>query len=151
MTEVPTIPYFWVGLASLLLFLAACAVLVFALWLRRLRLIPLTAVAAGISFLVMQGAILIIYAPERDYLVSDDFLSSCLASLPLGLVFGLQSALGLLLGLCFRTLLRRERQQITPMSVKAAADSLPDGLCFYLPGGRIVLVNETRSVSKARV
>jgi signal transduction histidine kinase len=142
-TEVPTIPYFWVGLASLLLFLAACAVLVFALWLRRLRLIPLTAVAAGISFLVMQGAILIIYAPERDYLVSDDFLSSCLASLPLGLVFGLQIALGLLLGLCFRTLLRRERQQITPMSVKAAADSLPDGLCFYLPGGRIVLVNET--------
>ena len=143
MTEVPTTPYSWIGLATLLLFLAACAVLVFALWLRRLRFVPLIAAAAGISFLAFQGAICVVYAPERGYLVSEDILANALASLPLGLVFGLIAALGLLLGLCFADLLCRERQQITPMSVKAATDSLPDGLCFYLPGGRIVLVNET--------
>lgn len=143
MTAAFTAPYSWIGLATLLLFFAACAVLVFALWLRRLRFVPLIAAAAGISFLAFQGAICVVYAPERGYLVSEDFLANALASLPLGLVFGLIAALGLLLGLCFADLLRRERQQITPMSIKAATDSLPAGLCFWLPGGRIVLVNET--------
>ncbi|MBR6119575.1 MAG: hypothetical protein IKQ04_04565 [Oscillospiraceae bacterium] len=135
--------YSWIGMAALLLFLAGCGVLVYALWLRRLRYIPPLAAAVGISFLAFQGAICIVYAPERGYPVSEDFLANALASLPLGLVFGLIAALGLLLGLCFARLLRWEKQQITPMSVKAATDSLPDGLCFYLPGGRIVLVNET--------
>ncbi|MBR6376564.1 MAG: hypothetical protein IKS05_02235 [Oscillospiraceae bacterium] len=143
MKLVPTAPYPWIGLAALLLFLAGCALLFFALWLRRLRLLPLIAAAAGLCFLTFQAAILIVFAPERGYLVSDDPLSMALASLPPGLVFGLLLALGLLLGLCSRDLARRERQQITAMSVKAAVDSLPAGLCFWLPGGRIVLVNET--------
>lgn len=143
MNEVPTTPYSWIGLAALLLFLAGCAVFVYALWLRRLRLLPLIAAAAGISYFVLQAAILIIFAPDRDYLVTDDPLSRVLASIPLWLVFVLLPALGLLLGLCFADLVRLERQRITPSSVKAAADSLPAGLCFYLPGGRIVLVNET--------
>lgn len=143
MTEVPTTPYSWIGLATLLLFLAACAVLVFAMWLRRLRFVPLIAAAAGISFLAFQGAICVVYAPERGYLVSEDILANALASLPLGLVWGLIFGIALLLGLCYADLARLERQKITPTSVKAATDSLPDGLCFYLPGGRIVLVNET--------
>ena len=143
MTEISTVPYSWMGTAALLLFLAACAVLVYALWLRRPRLIPLIAGAAGLSFAMLQGAIIIIFAPERGYQVSDDPLARRLASLPVGLAFGLLLGLGLLLVLCFLDLLRREQRQITPMSVKAATDSLPDGLCFYLPGGRIVLVNET--------
>ena len=143
MKLVSTAPYSWIGLAALLLFLAGCAVIVFALWLRRPRMVPLIAATAVLSFLTFQAAILIVFAPERGYLVSDDPLSKALASLPPGLVFGLLSAMGLLLGLCCADLLRRERQQITPMSVKAAVDSLPAGLCFWLPGGRIVLVNET--------
>ena len=143
MSLLPTAPYSWIGLAALLLFLACCGVIVFALWLRRPQMVPLMAAAAGLCFLIFQAAILIVFAPERGYLVSDDPLSMALASLPPGLVLGLLSALGLLLGLGCRDLLRRERQQITPMSVKAAVDSLPAGLCFWLPGGRIVLVNET--------
>ena len=143
MTLVSTAPYSWIGLAALLLFLAGCAVIVFALWLRRPGMVPLIAATAVLSFLTFQAAILVVFAPERGYLVSDDPLSKALVSLPPGLVFGLLSALGLLLGLCCADLLRRERQQITPISVKAAVDSLPAGLCFWLPGGRIVLVNET--------
>lgn len=143
MTEVPTTPYSWIGLAALLLFLAACGVLVFALWLRRLRFVPLMAAAAGISFLAFQGAICVVYAPERGYAVSEDFLANALVSLPAGLVLGLLLGIGLLLGLCYADLVRLERQKITPSSVKAATDSLPDGLCFWLPGGRIVLLNET--------
>ena len=143
MTDVPTLPYSWIGITALLLFLAGCAVLVYALWLRRLRFVPLIAAATVLSYLALQGAIIIVFAPERGYLVSDDPLAWCLASLPVGLVFGLLLGFGPLLGLGFADLIRLERQQITPMSVKAATDSLPDGLCFYLPGGRIVLVNET--------
>ncbi|MBQ2178581.1 MAG: hypothetical protein II451_05575 [Oscillospiraceae bacterium] len=143
MKIVPTTPYSWIGLAALLLFLAGCAVLAFALWLRRLRFVPLIAAAAVVCFLAFQGSICIVYAPERGYLVSEDVLANALASIPVGLVLGLLLILGLLLGLCLADLLRRERQQITPMSVKAAVDSLPAGLCFYLPEGRIVLVNET--------
>ena len=40
-----------------------------------------------------------------------------------------------------RGLYRLERTSISSMSVKEAVDSLPTGLCFYLEGGRIVLVN----------
>ena len=143
MKVVPTLPYSWIGLAALLLSLAGCAVLGYALWLRRLRLLPLVAGAAALSFLTFQGAICIVSAPERGYLVSEDALANALASLPVGLVLSLLGGLGLLLALCIGDLLRRERQQITPMSIKAATDSLPAGLCFWLPGGRIVLVNET--------
>ena len=142
MKVVPTLPYSWIGLAALLVFLAGCAVLGYALWLRRLRLLPLVAGAAALSFLTFQGAICIVYASERGYLVSEDALANALASLPVGLVLSLLGGLGLLLALCIGDLLRRERQQITPMSIKAATDSLPAGLCFWLPGGRIVLVNE---------
>ena len=34
-----------------------------------------------------------------------------------------------------------EKKQITPMSIKEATDSLPSGLCFYLPGGRVIMQN----------
>ena len=135
--------YPWIGMAALLLFLAGCAVLVYALWLRRLRFVPLIAASSVLSFLSFQGAIYIIYAPEHDYLVSEDVLANAFASIPLLLVWGVLLIIGLLLGICFAHLVRLERRKITPMSVKAAIDSLPAGLCFYLPGGRIVLVNET--------
>ena len=36
---------------------------------------------------------------------------------------------------------RGERARITPMSVKEAVDSLPSGVCVYLPGGRVILIN----------
>ena len=39
------------------------------------------------------------------------------------------------------TMDRIERNVITPMSVKEATDSLPAGLCFYLPEGRVLLAN----------
>lgn len=36
---------------------------------------------------------------------------------------------------------RFEKSRITSASVKEAVDSLPAGLCVYLPGGRVVMVN----------
>ena len=44
-------------------------------------------------------------------------------------------------GLLFRDYLRYARRQITPGSIKEAADGLPTGLCFYREGGRVVLIN----------
>ena len=43
--------------------------------------------------------------------------------------------------LTLRALRRGEERRITPMSVKEAMDSLSAGVCAYLPGGRILLMN----------
>ena len=41
----------------------------------------------------------------------------------------------------YDNLIRYGKTRITPMSVKEAVDSLPSGICFYRPGGRIMMIN----------
>ena len=59
-----------------------------------------------------------------------------------GLPFLLSAAL--MIGgeiLAFSHDLRRSRSRITPMSIKEAMDSLPVGICYCLPGGRVIMAN----------
>ena len=46
----------------------------------------------------------------------------------------------------YKNLFHYGKKQITPMSVREAVDSLPDGICFYLPGGRILMINAAMQV-----
>lgn len=61
--------------------------------------------------------------------------------LPDGLLLAALAASGAVLGILAVFIRRKARSSITNMSVKAATDNLPDGLCCYLPGGRILLAN----------
>lgn len=47
----------------------------------------------------------------------------------------------LLLILTFRFILRKSRTQLSAMSFKEGFDTLPAGLCFYLPGGMPKMIN----------
>lgn len=62
-------------------------------------------------------------------------------SLPKWLITLLIAALTAVMVLLFRNHRRFEKTQITLMSVKEATDSLPSGLCFYLPSGQLLMKN----------
>ena len=131
----------WIGLAALLLVLAACALTAYSVRQKQLRFLPLGVAAALVCYLLLQGIVLRNYEWARSpaALAWTEYVYT----LPLWQPILLLSGISALLLAAFVRVVRQERQLITPMSVKAATDSLPAGLCFYLPGGRIVLVNET--------
>lgn len=126
------------SLVSAVLMIGAVAVCVQAVWQRRPRLL----------LWVLPMACLYVLQQSIDYMVDPAPLPAGLAALvrwvtglPAGAVIVFLLLVLVLLTLSARTLRRLERSEITGMSVKEATDSLPSGLCFYLPGGRIVLVN----------
>ena len=63
------------------------------------------------------------------------------AALPHLVHFQLLAGTGAVICALYRALIRFGKDQITPMSVREAVDSLPDGICFYLPGGRMLMLN----------
>ena len=126
------------SLVSAVLMIGAVAVCVQAVWQRRPRLL----------LWVLPMACLYVLQQSIDYMVDPAPLPAGLAALvrwvtglPAGAVIVFLLLVLVLLTLSARTLRRLGRSEITGMSVKEATDSLPSGLCFYLPGGRIVLVN----------
>ena len=128
------------GLAGAVLMIGAIAVCVQALWQRRPRLL-LWALPMACLYVLQQSV---------DYMVDPEPLPDGIASLvrwvrglSAGAVIVFYLLVLVLLILSARALRRLERSEITGMSVKEATDSLPSGLCFYLPGGRIVLVNRS--------
>ena len=128
------------SLVSAVLMIGAVAVCVQAVWQRRPRLL----------LWVLPMACLYVLQQSIDYMVDPAPLPAGLAALvrwvtglPAGAVIVFLLLVLVLLTLSARTLRRLERSEITGMSVKEATDSLPSGLCFYLPGGRIVLVNRS--------
>ena len=130
----------FLGLASAVLMIGAIAVCVQAVWQRRPRLL-LWALPMACLYILQQSV---------DYTVDPDPVPSAVAALvrwvtglPVAAVAAFEFLVLVLLMLSARTLRRLERSQISAMSVKEATDSLPSGLCFYLPGGRIMLVNRS--------
>ena len=128
------------GLASAVLMIGAIAVCVQAVWQRRLWLL-LWAIPMACLYVLQQSV---------DYAVDPDPAPPAVAGLvrwvtglPVAAVVAFDVLVLALLMLSARMLGRLEHSQISAMSVKEATDSLPSGLCFYLPGGRIVLSNRS--------
>ena len=99
-------------------------------------------VAAGIllvTYVLLQCIFTFTSAREHGRAVMA--VTKSFVSLPPAFVVLLCLGLGALLFWLYRTLLMRARAEISPMSVKEAADSLSTGMCFYLTGGRVLLVN----------
>ena len=99
-------------------------------------------VAAGIllvTYVLLQCIFTFTSAQEHGRAVMA--VTKSFVSLPPAFVVLLCLGLGALLFWLYRTLLMRARAEISPMSVKEAADGLSTGMCFYLTGGRVLLVN----------
>lgn len=132
---------FWqlMGLWALLTLFAAFTLFVLTLRQRRVRTLLPRLLLLLVLYVFVQYVIDLVkpnpYYPEMAAGVS------WLAALPKPATVGFLLGCGLLCLLQLRRLDRKEKNGVTAMSVKEAVDSLPTGLCFYLPGGRIVLVN----------
>ena len=131
----------WYALAELSLFFAAFALLVFSLRQRRYwSALPVLLLMAA-SYLLLQGVLAYLDDLYKHRPVGR--FAGWLKALPPWVLLGTAVVTAAVLLAVFLRQWRLERSRITPMSVKEATDNLPSGLCFYLPGGRIVLVNRT--------
>lgn len=130
------------GLGTLLIVLAVVVLFILAIRQRKYRMLLPWIVLFPALYLFLLYAFCWPRVLPPIFPGMDDFshwlVSRPKAALP---VFPLCCAVLCLVQL--RRLYRLERTSVTPMSVKEAVDSLPAGLCFYLTGGRIVLVNRT--------
>ena len=127
------------GTGALLAFFASAAVLFFSVRQRRLRhLIPGIPMFL-VSVFLHQCTVMTVYqnARSRAGLAAVGWFSALPPAVPV-LAAGTVLAWSML---TLRALRRGEERRITPMSVKEAMDSLSAGVCAYLPGGRILLMN----------
>ena len=139
---IPASSFFWsiFGLLNLLLFFACVIPAALSIRQKRWLLLPGLALLA-VVYIQEQCAVMIIYQNMRGKAARTlcDWFS---ALPPEALIAALLAELiGFLLLL--RSVIRFEKRQITSMSVKEAVDSLPEGVCMYLPGGQVILINQT--------
>ncbi len=132
---------FWplMGLAASILFFGSIHLLVLCVRQKQRGLLIAALALLIVCYLPLQGILSIGVQTERGRVLRSFVF--WLVSLPRTLAVLAFLLLGFLLYLLHRMLLVRGRAEISPMSVKEAADNLPTGMCFYLSGGRVLLVN----------
>ena len=137
--------WFWraLGFGSMVLLFAGAGLFYVSLRHRRWAVTALSVVLEGTVFLLLQTLLSIqTYVepggPSRGALVT--FLVELVLPHPIQ-TFGLFVLLAVCQFFLWQYLLRYDKRHITPMSVKEALDDLPMGVCAWLPGGRIVLIN----------
>jgi len=128
------------GLVSLFLFLGA--VVLFALLLRQKRYGKLWAALPAILLSYFLFQCICTYTADVANSSAAISVVTWFASLPGWLVLLTCVLLALAEGLLFRGVGAYEKSRITPLSVKEATDSLPMGICAYLSGGQIVMMNQ---------
>lgn len=69
-------------------------------------------------------------------------LSYWLGKLPMGVPVLLLLLAAAAEAVMYKGMVRRKKQQLTPAAIKESLDALPDGVCFFLPDGRPILVNK---------
>ena len=127
------------GLVSLFLFLGA--VVLFALLIRQKRYGKLWAALPAILLSYFLFQCICTYTADVTNSPAAISVVTWFASLPGWLVLLTCALLALAEGRLFRGVGVYEKSRITPLSVKEATDSLPMGICAYLPGGQIMMMN----------
>ena len=126
---------------ALLLFLAAVVINALLIRQKRFRLLWPALPALFLSYFLQQCFVMesLGYAHSQ---IGYEILTS-FAGLPGWLIWGVLLALALTETLLMQGVYLREKNSITPMSVKEAVDSLPAGILCYAPGAKVLLVNHT--------
>ena len=136
----PTWTWQLLGVSAILLFLAAVLLCLLCLQSRRWKRFALALPLTVFCYVLLQGFLLLESGKSQRgrvaYAVRD-----CLLSVPPWLLIPGTVLLALAVALLVCGLIRFEREHVTPLSVKEAVDNLPTGICCYLPGGWIVLIN----------
>ena len=134
--------WLWVFLGVLAIALVLSAVgLVFLCARRRRRgLLGLSLALLPFCYVLLQS-ILLLNPVRTDHGALGLALAALLLSVPPPALIAGMLLLALGMVLFYRKLLQNDRAGVTAMSVKEAVDSLPVGVCCYLPGGQIVLAN----------
>ena len=130
---------FWLfyGIAATLLFWAATLLVILCIRQKRFLLLAAELPVLLLSYLLVQCCTSYTSAPETL-----TPLLLAVVSLPRGVLLLIALALGALELFLAHNHRRFEQSRITLMSMKEALDSFPSGLCYYLPGGQILLRNE---------
>ena len=124
---------------ALLLLLAAVAIGSLSIQQKRYRLLWVAVPALCLSYFLGQGFVM----ASLGYVHSQTGfrIVSAFASWPGWLFWGLLLVLAAAEAILMRSLWLWEKNNITPMSVKEAVDSLPAGILCYDPGAKLLLVN----------
>ena len=130
----------FLGLAVTLLFFFAAVVLAMFIRHRRWKRALIPALLLGVIYFFAQCLLTAFVAAEkRD--PADMMVVGRIVSLPWPLLLGILLVLTAAEALLFRDVLIYEHTHINAMSVKEAMDSLPSGICFFTPNGKVRMVN----------
>ena len=131
----------WAAIAWLPLFMVS--VVVSTLLYRQKRGLLLAAALALTAGCYLMFQIAILSAWDGVSFNAAETSLSWILSRPVSVHIGLYAAAVLGLAGLILAVRRRDRNRITPMSVKEAVDSLPTGVCIWLPGGQTIMTNRT--------
>ena len=140
LSALPLAVWALLALCAICLFFAAVGLVCFSVRLRDRLILALSVVLLPVCYLLMQAFLTLgPLAGERN--AAHYAAKGFLLDLPTWVLIPAMLGLILLTILLWRRTLRYWHSHITPMSVKEAVDNLPTGICCYLPGGRIILIN----------
>ena len=134
---------FWsvLGIASVLLFFAAVTVLNAAVRGRRPKSGVAAAVLALLLYVEFQSICTFAFPSDHIPGVVEQRMTPVFAGIH-PMAFIAVDVLGAtVLALLFAEIVRRERRQITPMSIKEAIDDLPMGICCFAEDGTVLMAN----------
>lgn len=134
-------PWRFLCIFALLLFLTAVAMIALLIQQRRHRWLWLGLPVALLSYFLVQCFVMACLG--YAYSQTGFEVLSAVVKLPGWLLWGVLFALALAELILMRSIYLREKNSITPMSVKEAVDSLPDGILCYAPGAKVLLANHT--------
>ncbi len=130
------------GMVGVLLFLVSVAVLAMHIRHRRWKRFPATVLLLVLTYVFAQCMLTAFVLPNDRYPRAMRLVWAVL-SLPWPALMGIFAAVAAAEALLFREVLLYEYTHINSMSVKEATDSLPSGLCFFTPDGRILMANRS--------
>lgn len=127
------------GSLFFLLCLAATGLLILFLRQKRYAFVFLSAILFVSSYFILECISIYCYPVKvGDFAM---VLSTWLMSLPRAVIIAASAIHVCAAAFLLQNMIHFERTQITSVSVKEAVDDLPEGICIYEDGGRILMVN----------
>lgn len=129
----------FMGVFSIILFFAAVTVLALLIRQKRYKLLWLGVPLLCLSYFTEQCFDM--YFSGSTYSQTAAAIRAWFSFLPDWLLLSFLAAFTAIAVWLLRNIHHHEKVQITTMSVKEATDSLPIGICWYVPGGIVLLAN----------
>ena len=132
----------WVLIAiiAFVLFLGTVACCVLLIRQKRYKMLLVAILALLLAYFLFQC--FCAYAGNVPDYLAVTAVTAWFAALPSALLLLVCALLALVELLFFKSIIAHDNTRITPASVKEATDTLPMGICAYLPGQQLLLTNQ---------